>query len=168
MSIMSWFTVLIYVLFAVVVIGIIFFFLFSKNKKIKKMILNSLAIAFVILVILAVWIPSMPSPHYQGNAQVSEAYSIFHFNKADIEEFYGKNGRMPDLTELNIKNKDWKYVEKMYGNNPYFALMKNKKIYPDVRGTTVGFKYDPDTKKWDECTDGTVERKFKIYKCRRN
>ena len=128
--------------------------------------LHVIAVVVIAGIILAVWLPGQPSPDNLGKHNVSEANSLLNALKREVEIFYANNRRIPDVDEIDIKQRSGKFVEKITGSNPYYATLKKSDVYPPVAGKTLGWSFDPKTGEWDECSLGTVDLRFKSLRCR--
>lgn len=126
---------------------------------------NVLAVVSLVLIVLAIWIPAQPNPDYVGNSQVAEAYSLLKGLSTEVEHFYKKNGRLPQVSQLScVKRGD--YVDRLFGANPYYAEMRLDGVYSKIQGGTVGWWYDAQTGSWDKCLLGSIPLKFKPLNCR--
>ena len=128
--------------------------------------LHVFALLFIAAVFLAVWIPSQPSPDTSGKFHVSEAVTILYRIKREAEPFYEETGRMPDISELKNVGGYGEFVATVEGSNPYFVTLKTTDVYEHVAGKSIGWRFDPEHKTWDQCSLGTVPIRFKPLRCR--
>ncbi len=71
-----------------------------------------------------------------GKSQVSEAEYLLKKLSTEVEHFYKKNSRFPDVSELSSA-KSGVYVARIYGANPYYAEMKLAGVKEEIRGGTM-------------------------------
>lgn len=132
--------------------------------SIKPLHVFSLLVIAALLVVI--WIQSRPSADNLGKAQVAEAVAILEKIKRKAEPFYEKTGRMPDVGELENVGGRSEFISTVEGANPYFVTLKTIGVYEHVMGKTIGWRFDPEDKKWDQCSLGTVPVRFKPLRCR--
>ncbi len=128
-------------------------------------IANLLSTLVLVGIVVAIAIPGFTCTDCLGKSQVSEAYGLLKGLSPEVEHFFKKNGRFPDVSELSCA-KSGEYVDRIFGANPYYAEMKLASVYPKIRGGTVGWWYDEQAATWDKCTLGSISLRFKSLKCR--
>jgi len=130
-------------------------------------IIRVISIVVVIGIILAVWIPSRPSPDNIGKHQIHEATSLLKKLSVEVEMFHEEYNHTPNVNELVGLETSGEYVASLSGSNPYFANIKSEAVYEGIAGKSLGWKYDPASGIWEKCSTGTVPLRFRSYECRK-
>lgn len=84
-----------------------------------------ISIIVLIGIILAVWLPSGPSPDNIGKFQLQEATSLLEKLSVEVEMFQEEYNHTPNVDELVGLETSGEYVASLSGSNPYFANIKS-------------------------------------------
>jgi len=146
--------------------------LVETNNNLLNQLLNKKPLHIIIFIVVFIAIVDIIHVIYpsdsRGKRNVSEAVLLLGFLKQNVEDFYEENQRVPDIAELeDMKGSSGRFVEKLTGNNPYYATLKTIGVYPQVSGKTLGWSFDTKTGQWDYCTHGTIDIRFKHHTCRK-
>ena len=126
-----------------------------------------ISIIVLIGIILAVWLPSGPSPDNIGKFQLQEATSLLEKLSVEVEMFQEEYNHTPNVDELVGLETSGEYVASLSGSNPYFANIKSEAVYEGIAGKSLGWKYEPASGIWEKCSAGTVPLRFRSYECRK-
>jgi|LWDU01.1.fsa_nt_gi hypothetical protein len=129
--------------------------------------IHVISIVTLIGIVLAVWIPSLPSKDNIGKFQIQEATSLLKKLSVEVEMFHEEYNHTPNVNELVGLETSGEYVASLSGSNPYFANIKSEAVYEGIAGKSLGWKYDPESGIWEKCSAGSVPLHFRSIECRR-